>query len=482
MNITQMWPNQQDGYDFAIQRPSALLDYDMGTGKTLITIHMIMARPDVKKVLIVCPKKVMDVWPSEFGKHVDNRDPRGFVRPAREQIVITSLYGTCVDKAEILNEGREEASGWLKCIVIMNYDIIWRKPLDKAIRKFGFDMVVLDESHRAKSAGSKASKFLALLAKSTKYRLCLSGTPMANSPLDVYGQFRFLDSTIFGTRYDDFQNTYAIMGGPENNWPIGYKNQDMLMQKFRTITVSCKMDDIKDRLRLPDKLPPVVRYTELSAKDAKMTKELTKEFIAECESGGVVATNNVLTKVLRLLQITSGYCMVQDDLLSEPYAKMLNTTKEELLRDVLEDLPYDQPLVIFCLFSYDIETCRKTLIDMSTAENPRRYYELTGAKDELREWRECRKGVLLVQIQAGAEGVDMTLANTAIYYSRPHSLALYEQSQARLYRPGQTRPVSFIHLIVHGTMDEHVYNALVNKQDLITEIKEGRLDWGYLKK
>ena len=58
-----------------------------------------------------------------------------------------------------------------------------------------------DESHRAKAAGSKVSKFLALLGKRVHYKMCLSGTPMANSPLDVYGQYRFLDSSIFGTNH-----------------------------------------------------------------------------------------------------------------------------------------------------------------------------------------------------------------------------------------------------------------------------------------
>ena len=90
--------------------------------------------------------------------------------------------------------------------------------------------------------------------------------------------------------------------------------------------------------------------------------------------------------------------------------------------------------------------------------------------------------MLVVQIQAGAEGVDMTRANHAVYFSLPHSLALYNQSRARLYRPGQTRPVSFMHIIAAGTVDEGVYRALERKEDIIEGIRAGTFDFGYMKK
>ena len=88
--------------------------------------------------------------------------------------------------------------------------------------------------------------------------------------------------------------------------------------------------------------------------------------------------------------------------------------------------------------------------------------------------------MIAVQIQAGSEGVDMTKANHAVYFSMPHSLAMYEQSKARLYRPGQTRPVSFLHLIAENTIDESLYRSLVRKKDIIEAIKDGTFDFGYI--
>jgi SNF2 family DNA or RNA helicase len=73
----------------------------------------------------------------------------------------------------------------------------------------------------------------------------------------------------------------------------------------------------------------------------------------------------------------------------------------------------------------------------------------------------------------------MTKANHAIYFSIPHSLALYNQSKARLYRPGQTRPVSFCHLIAEDTIDVALYRSLLKKEDVIEAIKAGTFDFGY---
>lgn len=76
----------------------------------------------------------------------------------------------------------------------------------------------------------------------------------------------------------------------------------------------------------------------------------------------------------------------------------------------------------------------------------------------------------------------MTCASHAVYFSLPHSLALYEQSKARLHRPGQSRPVSFLHLIAEGTVDEAMYSSLQRKRDVIDEIRAGTFDFGYMKR
>ena len=301
--------------------------------------------------------------------------------------------------------------------------------------------------------------------------MCLSGTPMANSPLDVYGQYRFLDPTIFGTNYDRFRQEYAILGGPEHNFVVGYKNQQRLNEKFSQIAYTCKMADIKDKIKLPDALPPIERMVDLPTRDMQTLKTLAREFVAECGSGNVIATN-VLVKILRQQQITSGFCQISASPLDPPVEEDLNYAKLEELKDIVTDIA--TPVVVFCMFKHDLDIISKAVRSMG-----RQAFELSGRVNELDEWKKSDSGVLAVQVQAGSEGVDMTNANHVIYFSLPHSMALYNQSKARLYRPGQTRPVSFIHILARKTVDEAMYKSLMRKMDIVDAIRKGEFDMGF---
>lgn len=457
------WQNQEEALEFALTHPSCMLDMEMGTGKTRVAIDTVFARKDVYRVLVVCPKAVVGVWRENLHKFAPDHNWQCW----------DLQKGSVKSKAEDLRK-------WVKIpaskqFVIINYDCVWRKEMGDLILKLGFHMVILDESHRAKAAGSKVSKYLAMLGKRVKYKMCLSGTPMANSPLDVYGQYRFLDPTIYGTRHDLFLQEYAIMGGPERRFIVGFRNQKDLNRKFDSIAYHCKMSEIADKIKLPDSLPPTRRNVTLPAKDRKTMKELSREFVAECGSGHVVV-NNVLVSLIRMQQICSGFCFTKESVFDNGEMQELNTSKEDALCEMLGDIGKSENVVVFCQFRHDLEAIKR-----ATLKSERSYFELSGSENTLDDWKKYNGGVIGVQIQAGAEGVDMTKANHAVYFSIPHSLAMYNQSKARLYRPGQKRPVSFCHLIAEGTIDEALYKTLLKKEDIIESIKEGTFDFGYLR-
>lgn len=457
------WLHQEEALGFALTHPSCMLDMDMGTGKTRVAIDAVFARKDVYRVLVVCPKAVVGVWRENLKKFAPNSNWQCFdVRK-----------GTVKVKAEELVKFLKVPAS--KQFVVVNYDCVWRAPMGDLVLKSGFQMVILDESHRAKAAGSKTSKYLAVLGKRTRYKMCLSGTPMANSPLDVYGQYRFLDPTIFGTNHYLFLQEYAVMGGPDLKFIVGFRNQKRLNEKFDSIAYHCKMADIKDRLKLPECLPPTQIGVQLPQKDYKTIRELNREFVAECGSGHVVV-NNVLVKLIRLQQITSGFCQTQESVFSNPEIQELNTSKEDILSDMMMDIGPKENMVVFCQFRHDLLAIKR-----ATHKVGREYFELSGSENTLDEWKTTDGGIIGVQIQAGAEGVDMTKANHAVYFSIPHSLALYNQSKARLYRPGQSRPVNFVHLIAENTIDKALYRSLIKKEDIIESIKNGTFDFGYMK-
>lgn len=460
--MIERWQNQQEAFEFSMRNKSVMLDMDMGTGKTRVAIDVAFARSNTYRILIVCPKAVVGVWRENLEKFAP-----------KNSWAVWDLQKGSVDKKA------EDLKAWLKVpalkqFVVVNYDAVWRGNMGNLILRSGFQMVVLDESHRAKAAGSKVSKFLATLGKRVEYKMCLSGTPMANSPLDVYGQYRFLDPSIFGTNHYLFLQEYAIMGGPERRFIVGFKNQRELNRKFNSIAYHCKMSEIADRLKLPKVLPETKLSVALPAKDTKTMKDLNREFVAECGSGHVVVSN-VLTKLIRLQQITSGFCQTQESVFSNPEIQELNTAKEDALTDMLVDIDTKESVVVFCIFRHDLEAIKR-----ATTKSGRNYFELSGSTNTLNEWKQHKGAVIGVQIQAGSEGVDMTASNHAVYFSVPHSLAMYNQSKARLYRPGQEKPVSFMHLVAEKTIDESLFKSLLRKEDIIESIKNGTFDFGYM--
>lgn len=475
-----MWPAQEEALARVVSQPATMLDMQMGCGKTRVAIDAIMAIPEVRCTLVVCPKAVMGVWPREISKYTDPYECVTFMRRAGE-----TVRSTAARLWDFLDAG-SRATTDSKTVIVINYDSVWRKPLGDYLIKLAdqgdLQMVILDESHRAKAAGSKVSKYLAMLGRRVPRRLCLSGTPMANSPLDVYGQYRFLDRSIFGTSHERFLQRYAVLGGPERKFIVGFKDQQDLMERFRSIAYTCHMSDVADRVKLPEALPPQVIGVELPKRDMATLRDLERDFMAEC-AGGFVTASNVLVKLLRMQQVCAGFCEVVDGPMGEGEAREVNHAKADALRSVLQDLDPAERVVVFCVFRHDLDEVRRVAL-----LEGRPAFELSGREHTLEDWageggvHDGHGGVIAVQVQAGAEGVDMTCASHAVYFSLPHSLALYEQSRARLHRPGQSRPVSFLHLIAEGTVDEAMYGSLQRKRDVIDEIRAGTFDFGYMKR
>jgi SNF2 family DNA or RNA helicase len=143
----------------------------------------------------------------------------------------------------------------------------------------------------------------------------------------------------------------------------------------------------------------------------------------------------------------------------------LDSAKMNLLHDVLEDIDPQEAVVVFCRFHKDLEAVSRV-----ADETGRRSLELSGRKDELKQWQAGESPVLAVQIDSGGVGVDLTRARYSIYYSLGFSLGSYEQSLARIHRPGQTRPVEYIHLLAQDTVDEQVMAALARRSDVVNSV------------
>jgi SNF2 family DNA or RNA helicase len=136
-----------------------------------------------------------------------------------------------------------------------------------------------------------------------------------------------------------------------------------------------------------------------------------------------------------------------------------------VLADRLEDLPVTEPVVVFCRFRSDLEDVAAVARELG-----REYAEVSGERKDLERWQRGDAVILGVQMQSGGVGIDCSRAAYAFYYSLGFSLGDYEQSLARLRRPGQTRCVRYYHLVCEGTVDAQVYAALRERRHVVEAV------------
>lgn len=456
---TEAWKHQVKAFWRAFYNPGFMLALDMGTGKSKVAVDLVVNRDD-RKVLIVCPKAVIDVWPKQFALHAaEDFNP----------LILKLNGGETVElKAGLaLKAAQESFQQNRPLVVIVNYDIVYREPLDEALLEIDFDCVIADESHKIKTPGSKSSMFMARIGRRVKHRLALTGTPMPNSPMEIYAQYRFVDSTVFGPRFkgyvgqdergrqvykpgfcDDFVEAFDDYGKP-----IRYKNMRLLNAKIYRIAERVKSTDVLD-------LPPVEHieyYFDMSAKARRLYRDLDKKFAAELTEGEGMTVTQKVTALLRFAQLTGGYAKLDDG-----STVQVDTGKRDLLSDLLDGLEPNEPAVVFCRFHEDLETVHEVCSELG-----RKSLELSGRRNELQAWQDGGAPVLAVQIQSGGAGVDCTRAAHVFYYSVGYSNGDYEQSLKRSDRPGQTRPVRFYHLLANDSVDIDIMKALVAKTNIV---------------
>lgn len=429
----------------------ALLALDMGCGKSKVAVDLI-SNYRFPHTLLVAPLSVVDgVWANQFALH------------AGCECIVTILgskAGSVAKKTERAKQDRVIAeSKNVPHIVAINYESMWLEPFGSWALKTPWDCVVGDEIHRIKAAGSKVSLYCARLGRHVPKKLGLTGTPMPHSPLDIYGIYRFLDPSIFGTSVTSFKHRYAIMGGYGGYEIKGWKLQDELNEKLYSIAYRVTKDEVLDLPEVQD----VRQYCQLGPRALSLYEDLEQDLVAEIEAGTISATN-ALVKLLRLQQVTSGFVKTEDGVESQ-----IDTAKQDMLDEIMEEIPNDEPLVVFCKFRHDLD-----LVQQLSKKHGRRFAEISGRHLKgvmgLAEWQAGDADDIAVQIQAGGVGVDLSRSRYCVYYSLGFSLGDYEQSRARVHRPGQERNVIYYHLLAQGTVDEKVYKALADKQNVVDSI------------
>ena len=508
---------------------TALL-FDAGTGKTATTLDYLsllaLKTGGEVRVLVVCPLVAVDTWVSQselFVSHqVDfwaealggsllqraealasrggqpyakplttpqpraRRAPLGGPRALHHNRSWAFACRTTRERPVTLSEGpgAMPADRPRLVIEVLNLDTFSSRSrvgsrlmsdvmLD-AVRRFDPEVLVVDELHLIKGATSNSSKLLGRIGKHVKRRIGLTGTVAPHSPLDVFGQWRFLDPYAFGARMRDgtrrqatmgeFRDRFAIQGGWMGKEIIGFKNLDDMHEIMARNSLVVRKEDALDLPPTTDVVVPV----NLSAAELKAYADMKDQLATMLASGQLASATNRLTQMLRLRQITSGY--LPDDL---GQLNQIGTSKADTIRSLVHDsLAGEKRIVVFALFTLEIRQLVDSLtkpgttvevIDGSTPGDERRAIRKRFGSLDL----EPNRVVLVCQIKTMSLAVnELVTANHAIFASLSQQRADFVQAQARLDRQGQTRPVTFWLCVAPQTVDEVVLKAHREQSDV----------------
>lgn len=469
---TQPRKKQMEALNKVYGLKSIALFMDMRTGKTKVVIDHASAlrmQGEADRVLIICPLSIRKNWAREIDTHapfpidvhlLDTKKPKKY----DEWINQPHDFKWMLVGVESLAAG--SAIKYCERFLMSGIKTI----------------AVVDESSKIKNHSATRSQNCVKLARMAETRIAMTGTPIANGPMDLFMQFEFLDPDIIGLGdYYSFRNRYAIMGGFENKKIIGYDNLDELMEIVEPFVFQVRKDEV-----FPDAPPKIYirREVSLNPEQVRLYKQMKKDKAVETGDKTLVV-QNALEKMLRLQEITSGiisYAIPEEqrnDSKVKFYRELIagnNPKVEELLACTDE---YDGPTIVWCVYKPEIalvvEALRKKFGDDQVVELH------GGISEEDRDinvnvkFQQRQSRFLVANAATGGMGLTISTAEIEVYFSNSFNYIDREQSEERAFGPDKKNGTVVIDLVAEGTVDELVVEALSNKKD-VAEFVRGSID------
>lgn len=414
--------------------PIAAVLLDMGLGKTVISLtaiaDLLFDSFEAHRILVVAPLRVArDTWPAEIAKweHLQHLTYAVCVGTPKE------LRAALLTGADITIINRENL-GWL---------------IDSSGFDFNYDMVVIDELSSFKNHKSKRFQSLMKVRPKVKRIIGLTGTPSSNGLMDLWAEFKLLD---FGERLGRFithyRNNYFIPDKRNGEIIYSYKPmayaEDAIYRRISDITISMKSTD---HLQMPELITSQYEV-QLSEEEEKRYEDLKADFILELPEGEITAAN-AASLTGKLSQLANGAIYDDDGNIIEFHDRKL---------DALEDLieaANGKPLLVAYWFKHDLQRIKKRF-DVR---------EIKSSKD-ITDWNNGDIPVAVIHPASAGHGLNLQAGgSTLIWFGLTWSLELYQQTNARLWRQGQSSGTVVIEqIITKGTIDERILKALSLKE------------------
>ena len=439
---------------------------EMGTGKTKVAIDTggyLAAKGLITGILVTCPKSLIGTWakeeiPKHFSEDILHRIIRW--KPNNKSVLsqiktpIPGVLDILVMNVDAFNSpsGYEAAEAFLKC----------RKCL-----------MVVDESTVIKSYDAQRTRKCIKLGALACYRRILTGTPVANGPMDVYSQFFFLDPKILGHKtYFTFRNRYAklkdnLINGRSFKTIVGFQRLDELQQsidKFSYRKLKSECLDLEPKIYQ-------TRFIEMEPEQKAAYIQLKREALLELGDAGAVISPLAITTQMKLRQILCGYVVPTGE--TKPVWLVKDNPRIGAIMDIIEENP-TKKVLIWCSFIPSIKEIGRRLVEVYGERAVQLFYgdlsadERETAKYDFQNDPDVR--FMVLQNKTGGFGLTLTASSLTIYHDNDWSLEVRQQSEDRNHRHGQTEAVVYIDLVVEGTVDEKVAKALQEKNKVALEV------------
>lgn len=486
-------PYQQIALCNSYTSPGYGLFMEQGTGKTPPTIAVVcngakelqeliaqgLEQPRMYRALIVCPKNLRANWENEichFGT---------------QQGQITVLRGADIGRVKQLYDAFTPQPGCIYTVVICSYETLTRSW--EALEMVNWDISVLDESHSIRSVKTKRFDTCVnkLRDKSSK-RLVLTGTPICNTPLDTFAQFEFMGKGYSGfSSWEGFRKFYGVYDIQENGHQALVAMQNMPFMQERLARYSFIINKAEALPDLPTKQYDIWEV-EMTPQQTEYYNELRAKLAIEIEADladdsqpRALVINNILTKLLRLAQITSGFItwspIVSDEgetLIDKRLEYFVPNPKIEAVREIAQTKTRDDKTIIWSCWNASIE-----YLESMAQQDGLDYVLFTGRSTDLQRKEAEERFNLDPNCQwfignpaAGGQGLNLlgydklnpdkytTNANHVIYYDQNWSPVARQQSEDRANRRGTRVPTRITDLMVARTIDEEIRARVLKKK------------------
>lgn len=434
-------PHNYQSYatDFILDHPIAAVFLDMGLGKSIITLTAIfdlcLDSFLVRKVLVIAPLRVArDTWPAEIKKW-DHLHGLSFAVAVGSE---TERKAALMQRASVYIINRENVQ-WL---------------VEESGLPFDYDMVVIDELSSFKSYQAKRFRSLLKTRPQVKRIVGLTGTPSSNGLMDLWAEFRLLDlGKRLGRYITHYRNRFFTPDKRNGQVIFSYKPlpgaEEQIYEAISDITISMKA---VDHLQMPECVINEVKVT-LSEKEQKAYDTMKADLVVSL-GGEDVDAGNAAALSNKLSQMANGAVYGEDKRYFTIHDRKLDT-----LEDLIE-AANGKPVLVAYWFKHDLERIQQRLHKLHIP------FSTLDVSVSIERWNRGELPVALIHPASAGHGLNLQAGgSTLIWFGLTWSLELYQQTNARLWRQGQTADTVVIHHIVSaGTIDERIMAALRKKE------------------